>query len=84
VNSQQKTKLKELSLAKEPSLRKECRAHHFGEWGRCRYCSMKTTYYYECMATLNSWPKKEKNTEEWRRLVDNLRCKPHFHEGVGV
>ena len=77
--------------AKEPSLKKKlhqetlegkapCREHHFGDWGRCRYCSMQTRYYYESIAMLNSWSKKEKQTKKWKHLADNLQCKPHFHE----
>ena len=58
----------------------ECTEHHYYEMGRCLRCQIQSRYYAECIAMLNSWPKKEKESEEWKRKVDALRCKPHTHE----
>jgi hypothetical protein len=60
---------------------KECREHHFNESTRCTYCQMQARYYYEVMATLNSWPKdmKADPDEHWQEKVDSFKCKPHVH-----
>ena len=59
----------------------ECREHHYGSDGRCRYCQIKASYHLSVMNILNSWDelaKKDPN-ERWQEKVDSFKCKPHKH-----